>query len=91
MKNIQDIITCREITKLSNQELFGLEYECWNVSLPVWGDQVETLLENGYMVSMLNDGMITINKQLNPSPKKVQENKNFWRELEQQILKEVTK
>ena len=36
-KNIQDIITCREIIKLQNQEFTGLEYEYWKVSLPVWG------------------------------------------------------
>lgn len=79
MKNIQDIISCREIIKLQNQEFAGLEYECWNVGLPVFSDQVKTLLENGFMVSMLHDGMITVNKELNPSPVKLQRNKNFWR------------
>ena len=31
-KNVQDIITCREIIKLQNQEFTGLEYEYWKVS-----------------------------------------------------------
>ena len=79
MKTLRDIIPDREIIQHQNEEFAGIEYECYVVDTPVYGDQVETLLENGFMVSILNDGKVTINKQLNPSPEKLQENKRFWR------------
>ena len=85
MKNLQDIIPDREIIKMQNQEFAGIEYEQWNISLPVFSDQVETLLENGFMVSMLEDNHVTINKQLNPSPEKLHQNKQFWNTLKTTI------
>jgi len=68
---------------MKNEELFGLEYESWNVSLPIFSDQIETLLENGYMVSMLYPNTIHVSKQLNPSPTNLQQNKRFWNRLEE--------
>ena len=85
MKNIRDIIPDREIIKHRNMKFAGREYECWKVSTPVWADQVESLLENGYMVSMLEDGIVTIDRQLNASPEDISSNKNFWRKLSQTL------
>jgi hypothetical protein len=81
MKYLRDIIPDRRIIQCKNQEFAGLEYEEWKVGLPVFSDQIETLLENGCMVSIISDGIVTVDKQLNPSPQKLQENKHFWREL----------
>lgn len=81
MKNIQDIIPDRKIIKMKNQGFAGIDYEEWSVSLPIFGDQVETLLENGYSVSILEESYITVTKPLNPSPEKLQQNKAFWNEL----------
>jgi len=86
IKNIQDIIRDREIIKMKNLEFLGLEYEEWNVSLPVFGDQVESLLEHGFSVSILDDGFITVTRIINPSPQKLQENKRFWRCLSEIIV-----
>ena len=79
--NIEDIIRDREITRLPNQELLGISYECWEVDPPVYADQVEKLLENGYMVSMLKNGTINIEFELTPSPEQLRENKRFWNDL----------
>lgn len=81
MRNIQDIIPDREIIKMQNEEFAGLEYEVWNVQIPLFGDRIETLLENGFMVSMLESDKVNVCKQLNPSPEKLYENKQFWNEL----------
>ncbi len=80
-KNLQDIIPDREIVKLKNQEFAGLEYEQWRIGIPVWGDQIEDLLENGYTVAVLSEGEVIVNKQLNPSPEKLRQNKQFWDSL----------
>ncbi len=71
-----------------NEEFGGLEYEIWKVGLPVFCDQVETLLENGYMVSMLTDEAVTVNRLLNPSPKALTENKQFWNSLNRALDEE---
>lgn len=83
--NIQDIIPDREIIQMKNEEFAGLEYEFWEVSLPVFSDQVETLLENGFMVSMVRENRITVNRQLNPSPEKLHENKQFWKQFNEAL------
>lgn len=75
--NIQDIIPDREIIKLQNEEMFGFVYEMWSVGLPVYADQVERLVENGYLVAMLHENYITISKQLNPSPNDLSNNKRI--------------
>ena len=85
VKNIQDIIPDREIVKLKNQEFAGLEYEQWRVGIPVWGDQVETLLENGYMLSIMSEGEVIVNRLLNPSPEALKQNKEFWKSFERLI------
>lgn len=84
-RNIQDIIPDREIIKMQNQEFAGLEYEVWNVSLPVFGDQIQTLLEHGFDVSMLEENKVHVTKQLNPSPEKLHENRMFWKELKEAL------
>ena len=81
VKNIQDIIPDREIVKLKNQEFAGIEYEEWRVGVPIWGDQVETLLENGYMLSIQSEGEVIVNKQLPTSPENLRMNKEFWNSL----------
>lgn len=79
--NLQDIIPDREIVKMKNQEFAGIEYEQWRVAIPIFSDQIETLLENGFMVSILSKGEVTVTKQLNPSPRNLQQNKQFWKTL----------
>ncbi len=80
-RNLQDIIPDREIVKLKNQEFAGIEYEQWRIGVPVWGDQVEDLLENGYMVSIMTEGEVIVNKQLPTSPDNLRMNKQFWNSL----------
>ena len=70
---------------MQNDEFAGLTYAHWKVSLPIFSDQVETLLENGFMVSMLNTKFVTINKKLNTSPEKLRENKHFWTEFKNSL------
>ncbi len=80
-RTLQDILKDREITELDPQELLGIHYKCWSVKPPLFGDQVETLLENGYMVSMQKNGEINIDIELTPSPEQLRENKRFWNDL----------
>jgi len=79
--NIQDIIPDREIIKMENMEFAGIHYEAWNVSLPLFGDTIEKLLEHGFIVSMLEPYKVNVCRQLNPSPENLSENKEFWRSL----------
>ncbi len=81
VKNIQDIIPDREIVKLQNQEFEGIEYVQWRIGVQGWGDQVEDLLENGYMLSIMSEGEVIVNKQLNTSPEALRQNKQFWNNL----------
>lgn len=81
VKNIQDIIPDREVVKLKNQEFAGLEYEQWRIGIPIFSDQVETLLENGYMLSIMSKGEVIVNRLLNPSPDALKQNKEFWNNL----------
>ena len=83
--NIRDIIPDRKITKRKNEEFMGLEYECWDVQIPLFGDKVEKLLENGFMVSILQSGKVNVCKQLNSSPEKLYENKQFWKQLMKEL------
>ena len=85
MKNIQDIIPDREIIKMKNSEFEGIEYESWNVGLPIFSDQMERLLENGFMVSVLDKGFVHVDKQLTPSPTNLRENKEFWNEFRKTV------
>lgn len=87
MKNLQDIIPDREIVKMKNIDFWGIEYYSWRVAHPVYSDQVEELLENGYMVSTDYDGNFMVNKQLHPSPTDIQLNKRIWRNLSETIQK----
>ena len=84
-RNLQDIIPDREIVKLKNQEFAGIEYEQWRIGVPVWGDQVETLLENGYMVSIMTEGEVIVNKPLPMSPQALRQNKQFWNSLNEAL------
>lgn len=84
-RNIEDIIKDRRIIYLPDIELLGISYKCWEVEAPVYGDQIETLLENGYMVSMLKNGTINIEFELTPSPEQLRENKRFWNDLNEAI------
>lgn len=81
MKNLQDIIPCRIIHDAPRQEFAGIQYEEWEVLPPLWGDEVEKLLVEGYDVSMLSNGKINISKRLTPTPEKLRENKQFWSDL----------
>ena len=85
MKNIQDIIPDREIIKMQNEEFAGIKYESWEVETPVWSDQVETLLENGFMVSMIKPNIVTVNKPMNISCSDLSSNKQFWRDLNEAV------
>ena len=80
-RNLQDIIPDRDIVKLKNQEFAGIEYEQWRIGVPIWGDQVEDLLENGYMLSIMTEGEVIVNKPTNTSPEKLRQNKQFWNNL----------
>ena len=66
---------------MKNIDFWGMEYNSWRVQHPVYSDQVETLLENGYLVSTDYDGNFIVNKQLHPSPTDLQQNKRIWRSL----------
>lgn len=85
MKNLQDIIPDRKITKLPNVEFAGIQYEEYNVETPVWSDQIQTLLENGYMVFACGGNHVVVNKALNPSPHALHQNKQFWRALNEAL------
>lgn len=89
MQNIQDIIPDREIIKMKNEEFAGIQYETWHVSLPVYGDQIEKLLESGFLVSVVYVNCVTVSKALNPSPEKLHKNKHFWNELEKGITENM--
>lgn len=82
MKNLQDIIKDREIVKLENDEFANLTYEKWRVGHPIFADQIETLLENGFMCSTGYEGEFFVQRQLNPSPTQIMDNKKFWRGLD---------
>ena len=88
--NIQDIIPDREIIKMKNDEFAGIEYETWHVSLPIFGDTIEKLLEDGFLVSMLYQNCVTVSKALNTSPEKLHENKLFWNAFTLAVEKENT-
>ena len=80
-KNIQDIIRDREIIELEIIEFVGLSYRQWEVQPPIYGDQVESLLENGFMLWIDDERRIIVQKPINPSPEQVMQNKFFWRRL----------
>jgi len=81
-RNLQDIIRDREIIKIHNQEFQGIHYEQWNVSLPIFSDQIEDLLKNGFIVSVLEKDKVNICRKLNSSPDQIEQNKQFCRSLE---------
>ena len=83
--NIQDILPDREIIKMQNQNFAGLEYERWRVSTPLFSDETESLIENGFMVSVFHNGEVFVHKQLNPSPTQLRENKQFWCALNKEL------
>jgi hypothetical protein len=85
-KNIQDIVKDRTIIKMQNQSFASLDYEVWEVELPVYFDVVESLLENGFLVSMVKPNRVMVARQIPASPKQIQENKNFWRELTKELM-----
>ena len=59
---------------------------CWDVQIPLFGDKVEKLLENGFMVSILQSGKVTMCvNELNSSPEKLYENKQFWKQLMKEL------
>ena len=87
-KNLKDIIPHNnKIIKLKDEEFLELNYECWDVSLPIYGNIIETLLENGFIVSMLEPNKINVYRQLPASPEDIHQNKLFL----QEILKEIEK
>jgi uncharacterized integral membrane protein len=80
-KNIQDIVKDRTIIKMQNQSFASLDYEVWEVELPIYFDVVESLLENGFLISMVKPNRILVARKILPSPEQIQKNKKFWREL----------
>ena len=83
-KDIYEVVPDREIRRQKTVEVLGEHYEQWIIDGNVWGDQVENLLENGFMVSMLNHEVV-VNRALPISPEQKMENKKFWRALEKAI------
>ena len=83
--NIKNILFDKEIIRMKNEEFWGIDYEVWNVQIPLLNHQVENLLENGFMVSMLESDKVTICKRINPSPEKLHENKQLWRQLREEL------
>jgi len=81
-KNIQDIVKDRTIIKMQNQSFASFDYEVWEVELPIYFDVVESLLENGFLISMVKPNRILVARKILPSPEQVKRNKKFWRELE---------
>lgn len=82
---LQDIIPDRKIVKLKNLSFGGLEYENYRVEPPIWADQIETLLENGFIIFIGGDGKVFINKLISPSPDQLSQNKHFLRMLNQHV------
>lgn len=78
--HLQSILKDRKIQEKPIQEFAGIQYQTWTVEPNLWADQIETLLENGFMVS-IHGLVVTINKQLPSSPQQLKANKDFWREL----------
>jgi len=87
-KNIQDVVKDRTIIKMQNQRFASLDYEFWEVELPVYSDVVESLLENGFLVSMVKPNRVLVARRISASPKQIQENKNFWRDLTKELIGE---
>jgi hypothetical protein len=85
-KNIQDIVKDRKIIKMKNQRVGSVDYEVWEVQLPIYADVVERLLENGFLVSMTKPNRITVVREVPPSPHQIKNNKKFWRELTKELM-----
>ena len=85
--NIKNILSDKEIIRMKNQNFWGIDYEIWTVQIPLFENQVETLLEEGFMVSMEESDKVTIRKRINPSPEQLRENKHII----EQIMDELSK
>ena len=83
--NIKNILFDKEIIRMKNEEFWGIEYEVWTVQILLLNHQVENLLENGFMVSMLESDKVNICKRINPSPEKLHYNKQLWRQLREEL------
>ena len=81
-KNLQDIIPDREIFRVHNQHFEGIEYETYRVDTPIYSDQVQELLENGFDLFVGGTKHVIINKKLTPNPEKLRQNKEFWNDFE---------
>lgn len=77
---LHSILKDIKIQEKKKEECLGLEYQTWIVEPRIWSDQIQTLLENGFMVSI--DGLVvTISKQLPSSPDQIRTNKQVWKEI----------
>jgi len=83
--NIQDIIGSEHLEQREDEEFAGLRYSSWNVVPPLFSDQIESLLENGFMVSIMTEGIVVINQPQDAPPEMIMSNKKFWRELSEAI------
>ena len=77
---LRSILKDRKIQEKPTLEFAGLQYQTWTVEPNLFSDQVETLLENGFMLS-IQGLVVTINKQLPSSPQQLKINKDFWRDF----------
>lgn len=84
-KTIYDIFPDRVIHKEPNMSFANLDYECWLVQLSIGPERIEALLENGFFCSVNQDGLFHVYRQMNPSPEQLQNNKWFWRRLNDAI------
>ena len=67
------------------KNLWDLNMSAGMFKFPLFGDRVEQLLENGFMVSILESDKVNVCKQLNSSPEKLYENKQFWKQLMKEL------
>ena len=61
--NIKNILFDKEIIRMKNENFWGIDYEVWNVQIPLLNHQVENLLENGFMVSILESDKVNVCKR----------------------------
>lgn len=77
---LRSILKDRTVKEETTEEFAGIKYQTWVVEPNIWADQVERLLENGFMLS-IHGLVVRISKQLPSSPEQIRINKQFWTEL----------
>ena len=86
MKELNQIIKDREITRVDDVDFLNQKYWQYEIQKPIFTDQVESLLEEGYLLMIDNDGKVIVSKKISiDTPEVIQESKRFFRELDKVI------